>query len=674
MSSSGSQLTKTFSLFRNLGMVVLALHIYLVCYAAFAEWGLASGITDRIFLNLSRNGLFADFHKPRLAAFALLAVSFVGMGGGSGDSRRPVRPARIIGFLVAGAGLYFLAPRFFYGDWSPRVTALGYIGATGVGYCLFWYGGGLLASLRHNPIRDDIFNSLNESFPQERRLLVDECSINLPTRYRYEGRMKKGWINIDPFRGLLVMGSSGSAKTWCVIRSIIRQHLEKGFAMVVYDFKYDDLSRLTWHYYRLYKANYEKKPRFYVINFRELSRSHRCNPLGPTIIRDMADASEAARTILMGLNPDFVERQGDFWIESANSFLTALIWYLRKVEGGRHCTLPHVIELLQVDYADLFSILRTEPDIASHINPFVLAYVRGVKETLDNQLASLKIALSRLSSPALYYVMTGDDFTLDINNPLAPKVLCLGSDPRVSTTYGAVISLYITAINRLVNRRGGLRSSHIYDEMPTVRIHQLNELLATGRSNQVAVTMCVQDASQLRLHYGRAQADVILNLPGSIISGQVGGDTARVLSERIGKVVQLRHSVHESAAGSGGASGFFSGGASGPSVSVSHSTNLDYAVPVSRISTLSSGEFVGFVADNPRRPVAQKAFHCRILPDPDPAVPLAPLPLVRQVTPGDVQAHFLAVKADIAGLVSSHLALMLRTPAFTPLILNSERV
>ena len=635
---------------------------------------MASLITDRIFLNLSRNGLFSDFHKPRIAAILLLAVSFLGLRGPSGASRRAPRPVRIVVFLAAGAGIYFLAPRFFYGDWPPRVTVVGYMVVTGLGYCCFWYGGSLLAALRQNPVRDDIFNSMNESFPQEQRLLADKYSINLPTRYRYEGRMKKGWINIDPFRGLMVMGSSGSAKTWCIIRSVIRQHLEKGFAMVVYDFKYDDLSRLTWHYFNEYKSNYEKRPKFYVINFSDLSRSHRCNPLGPAVIRDMADASEAARTILMALNPDFVEHQGDFWVESANSFLTALIWYLRKVEGGRYCTLPHVIELLQVDYADLFSILRVEPDIAANINPFLLAYVRGVKETLDNQLGSLKIALNRLSSPALYYVMTGDDFTLDINNPAKPKVLCLGSDPRVSSTYGSVISLYITAINKLVNRRGGLRSSHIYDEMPTVRIHQLNELLATGRSNQVAVTMCVQDASQLRLHYGRAQADVILNLPGSIISGQVGGDTARLLTERIGKVVQLRHSVHENAPSSSATSassgGLFSPGASSPSISISHSTSLDYAVPVSRISTLSSGEFAGFVADNPRTPIPQKAFHCRILPDPDPAVHLKPLPLIRRLTPADVQAQFLAVKADIGGLVSSQLALMLQTPALAPLILR----
>jgi len=668
--SSGPQLARTFSLFRNLGIVILILHVYLVCYAAFVDWRLSSLITDRIFSNLSRNGIFVDFHKPRVIAFLLLAVSFLGLRGASGSSAKAPRPVRIAVFLLVGAGLYFLAPRFFYGDWSPRVTSVGYMVATGLGYSIFWYGGSLLAELRQNPVRDDIFNSMNESFPQEQRLLADEYSINLPMRYRYDGRTKKGWINIDPFRALLVMGSSGSAKTWCVIRSIIRQHLEKGFAMVVYDFKYDDLSRLAWHYYKKYRSNYEKKPKFYVINFSDLSRSHRCNPLGPSIIRDMADASEAARTILMGLNPDFIERQGDFWIESANSFLTALIWYLRKVEGGKYCTLPHVIELLQVEYADLFSILRTEPDIASHINPFLLAYIRGVKETLDNQLASLKIALTRLSSPSLYYVMTGNDFTLDVNNPAAPKILCLGSDPRVSSTYGAAISLYITAINKLVNWRGGLPSSHIYDEMPTVRIHQLNELLATGRSNQVAVTMCVQDASQLRLHYGRAQADVILNLPGSIISGQVGGDTARILSERIGKVVQLRHSVHENTPTSSGPSGFFPSDGPSPSVSVSHSTSLDYAVPISRISTLSSGEFVGFVADNPRKPIPQKAFHCRIIPDPDPEVPLEATPIVRPVTPADVQTQFLTIRSNIATLVSSQLTLMLQTPALSPLILK----
>jgi len=192
-------------------------------------------------------------------------------------------------------------------------------------------------------------------------LLENEYSVNLPAKYNLKGKTRSSWINIiNPFRGLLVAGTPGAGKSYFVIRHIIDQHIKKGFTMFLYDFKFDDLSKIAYNKLLQYKGNYKIKPSFYVINFDDLNRTHRCNPLDPQSMNDITDATEASRTIMLGLNREWIKKQGDFFVESPINFLTSIIWYLRKYEDGKYCTLPHVIELMQADYDYLFPILNTE--------------------------------------------------------------------------------------------------------------------------------------------------------------------------------------------------------------------------------------------------------------------------------------------------------------------------
>jgi type IV secretory pathway TraG/TraD family ATPase VirD4 len=345
-------------------------------------------------------------------------------------------------------------------------------------------------------------------------------SINLPALYKLKNKTRKSWINIiNPFRALLVLGSPGSGKSYFVIRHVITQHISKGFTMFVYDFKFDDLTKIVYNTWLTSKNQYPVEPVFYVINFDDLSRSHRCNPLDHEAMTDITDAAESARTILMGLNREWIKRQGDFFVESPINFLTAIIWYLRKYNNGEFCTLPHVIELMQADYNSLFTVLRSQPEIEVLINPFVNAYLNNVMEQLEGQVAAAKIAMARLSSPQLYYVLSGNDFKLDINNPTEPKIVCMGNNPQKIQTYGAVLSLYVNRLVKLVNKKGQQKSSLIFDEFPTIYLNNMDSLIATARSNKVATCLGVQDFSQLRKDYGKEQADVIMNITGNIISG-----------------------------------------------------------------------------------------------------------------------------------------------------------
>ncbi|MDR6941355.1 conjugal transfer protein MobC [Mucilaginibacter pocheonensis] len=634
-------LRKIMDFTRLISIFILAVHFYIACYQAFAAWHWTAGITDRLVGNIARIKLFDNFWKPKLAALLCLAISLVGVKGRKDEK---INYRSIVAYLFTGLLVYFISVLSFYLPLSLPVIAIVYMMLTGTGYLLILTGGAWLTRLLKDKLSKDVFNTENETFPQQEQLLENEYSVNLPARYRLKGQTRNSWINfINPFRGILVAGTPGAGKSYFVIRHIIDQHLKKGFSMFLYDFKYDDLSKIAYNKLLQYRGNYVVKPNFYVINFDDLNHTHRCNPLEPEAMNDITDATEASRTIMLGLNREWIKKQGEFFVESPINFLTAVLWYLRKYGNGKYCTLPHVIELMQADYEQLFSVLQEEEEVRVLINPFILAYNNNAKAQLEGQIASAKIGLARLASPQLYYVLSGNDFTLDVNNPDAPKVICMGNNPQKLQIYGAVLSLYISRMIKLVNQKGKLKSSLVFDEFPTIFFNNMDSLIATARSNKVATTVAVQDFSQLRKDYGTEQADVITGIVGNIISGQVTGDTAKTLADNFGKIVQDKNSMTINSS----------------DTSTTKATQLDYAIPASKIAALSSGEFVGMVADNPEQKIQLKVFHSEIQNDHEAIAKeeaaYKAIPLIDYVSPEDVEENYKKIKAEIRQLVAEEM-------------------
>lgn len=645
MSQTGENeqgLRKIVDLTRFASIFILMLHFYYYCYTAFKQWEFRSTITDRLMANIMHTGLFSSLDISKFIAIGLLVISLL---GAQGKKDEKISWKVVAAYLFIGFMLFFSSGMLFNLNYSLENIAIIYMVVTGIGFLLILAGGNLFSRLIRLNLSNDVFNSLNETFPQEERLLTNEYAINLPARYNLKGRIRKSWINIiNPFRGLLVIGSPGAGKSWFVIQHVIKQHIEKGFAMFVYDFKYDDLSKIVFNWLQQNKHNYPVKPSFYVINFDNLSISHRCNPLDPNTMNDITDATESARTILLGLNREWINKQGDFFVESPINFVTAIIWFLRKYADGKYCTLPHVIELMQSDYDELFPVLNTQPEIEVLVNPFITAYQNDAMEQLEGQVASAKIGMARLASPQLYWVLSGNDFTLDINNPKHPKIVCVGNNPEKQQIYGAVLSLYISRLIRQVNRKGMLKCSLVFDEFPTIYFNNMDSLIATARSNKVATTLAMQDFSQLKKDYGKEQADVIVNITGNIISGQVMGETSKLLSERFGKIMQDRQSVSVNRL----------------DTSISHSKQLDSAIPASKIAALSSGEFVGLVADNPDEKIKLKMFHAAIINDADKLNEemrrYKDIPVVSNVSQQQVLDNYYQVKMEVKRLIGEEVA------------------
>jgi hypothetical protein len=634
-------LRKILDFTRFASIFILLMHFYFYCYAAFKHWEIRSIITDRLMTNLMHTGLFGNQYTSKFLTIGLLIISLL---GAQGKKDEKINWKAVTSYLLIGFILFFGSKILFGLNYTVENIATIYMAVTGIGYLLILAGGNLLSRLIRLNLSNDIFNSLNETFPQEERFLSNEYSINLPSRYNLKSRVRKSWINIiNPFRGLLVIGSPGSGKSWFVIQHVIKQHIEKGFAMFVYDFKYDDLSKIVYNWLQQNKHKYSVPPSFYVINFDNLSVSHRCNPLDPNTMNDITDATESARTILLGLNREWINKQGDFFVESPINFVTAIIWFLKKYADGKYCTLPHVIELMLADYDELFPILNTQPEIEVLVNPFITAYQNDAMEQLEGQVASAKIGMARLASPQLYWVLSGNDFTLDINNPKHPKIVCVGNNPEKQQIYGAVLSLYISRLVRQVNKKGMLKCSLIFDEFPTIYFNNMDSLIATARSNKVATTLAMQDFSQLKKDYGKEQADVIVNITGNIISGQVMGETSKLLSERFGNIMQDRQSVSVNRT----------------DTSISHSKQLDSAIPASKIAALSSGEFVGLVADNPDEKIKLKMFHAEIINDADKlndeVSRYKEIPVVSNVTQQQVMDNYYQVKMEVKRLIGEEV-------------------
>lgn len=559
---------------------------------------------------------------------------------------------------------FLLTTRF-----SVTLLTLSYVATVAAGYICLLTAGVWITRLLKNQLMDDVFNDENESFMQETRLIANEYSVNLPTRFYYKKKWHNGWINVvSPQRGCIVVGCPGSGKSYCVINQFIKQQIEKGYALYCYDFKFPDLSLIAYNQLLKNKDKYAKPVGFYVINFDDPRHSHRCNPLNPSFLSDIADAYESAYVIMLNLNKSWIQKQGDFFVESPIVLFAAVIWYLKIFENGQYCTFPHAIELLNKPYSDLFTILTSYRELENYLSPFMDAWKGGAMEQLQGQIASAKIPLSRLISPALYWIMTGDDFTLDINNPDAPKVLCVGNNPDRQNIYSAALGLYNARIVKMVNRKGKLKCSILVDEVPTIYFKGLDTLIATARSNKVAVMLGAQDYSQLVRDYGDKEARVIQNTIGNIFAGQVVGETAKNLSERFGKVLQQRKSINMTR----------------EDTSTNISTQLDSLIPASKISNLSQGEFVGSVCDSFDEKINQKIFHAEIIVDNEQVAAetkaYRKIPVITNFTGADgkdhmeeeIERNYYQIKEDVAQIIEKELLRIENDPNLKHLLETAE--
>lgn len=648
-------LKKIMDMTRLISVAILLLHYYDSCYVFFHEKGWTHAIGNKILSNIHRTGLFSSFHKAKFIALGFLALSLLGAKAKKGEQ---FNYRLALSYVLLGVVLYFISGLLFLLQTTSNIITISYISLTSLGFIFFLTGGILLFRIIKNKLSGDVFNTLNETFPQEERLLENKYSVNLPIRYMLKNKQRTGWINIvNGFRGgVLLMGLPGSGKT-LIAKEIIKQQITKGYALFIHDFKYPDLTKVAYNHFLKNKHRYKVEPEFHMLNFEDIQQ--RCNPLSPDSLRSITDAASASRAILLGLNQEWIDKQGDFWVESSINFTTALIWFLRVYQNGKYCTLPHVIEFAQTPLDKLFSILRAEPTLEVLVTPFIRAMEEDAGKQLIGQISGAAISLGTLSTDKLYYVLSGDDFTMHINDPKQPKIICIANNPQISNIYSAVISLYLNTLQKLLKEQEEQPCGIMLEEFANISWQGADKFLSVCRSYLVSVTLVIQDASQLILHYGERQANVILSMVGNIISGQVTGNSAKTLSERFGKIMQDRQSLTINST----------------DTSLNKSKQLDYAIPQSTIASLSSGEVVGIVADNPDQRIPQKMFHAQLQHDfnalkrEEAAYKSLP---ESQIDAKAIRENYMRIKREVKAIVEDEVERIVNTPGATGLIIKRQ--
>ncbi|AFK05443.1 hypothetical protein Emtol_0171 (plasmid) [Emticicia oligotrophica DSM 17448] len=614
-------LQKILEIMLYASITALFFNIYVYCFTFFEHIPI---VTKYILKFLSKvnqtTSLFQHHLTSKILSFFLL---FFYIAGSRGVKSKDIDRKKSLNNLLIGVILFFSINIIFaIPFYATYLSEICYSICSVLGYFLMIKGGQNLRRLINFNIKDDIFNTASETFPQNIVRLENEFSVNFESTFQYDGKVHKGEISVvNPQRAVMVIGTPGSGKSYSILLPAIRQSIAKGYTLFIYDFKFPDLTLETYgailHNLDGYGA---KRPKFYVINFDDPERSHRCNPIAPHLLLEQMDAYESARTLMCNLNRTWISKEGDFWVDSAINFVTSIIWILKMIADRKQteyqakqltnpdvepdpllniCTLPHVIEFANRKYDEILPILVSYHETRNYAKSFYEAFTKGSYEQLDGQVSTTLNALARLSTPTLYWVMSGNDFYLDLNNQEDPKILCVGNNPERDKIYGAALGLYTSRMIKTINKKGRQKLALFLDELPTIYLGGLDKLIATARSNKIATWMGIQDFSQLKRDYGDKEATVIINSVGNIFSGQVTGETAEKLSKLFLKTKQIKESLTESRNDS----------------SMQFSIQVSDTIYAAKISNLSQGTFVGQVADNFDKPIENKTFHAKIKVD-----------------------------------------------------------
>lgn len=618
-----------YSMFLLLAGAILLLMLYYYAYPMWVALGLRSGLTDSLMLELHRSGTLSSPWSVRFVVLFFTTVSVIVRSGNSKASGW----MEIVFPLVFGLALFFGSVYLGSGIWFVLTCLTGYI--------LFLVGAILLGRLVRS--FDAHLPDYWDTFQQCEELIENEDSVNIPMTYQYKGKLHQGYINVvSPQRGCMVIGTPGSGKTYSIYGPFFRQMMQKGYAMFVYDYKYPDLTRRVMNELLDNYHCYDVKPQMYIVNFDDPLHSHRFNPIHPRYLQDPIDATEIAEVIMKNANRENAKGD-DFFSLSARCYIDLLIWFLKIYEKGKYCTFPHLIELMGQDYRAVFDILKKFDELEVKRNTFADAIQDQAYEQLQGQIASARVPLNRFASKTLYWTLSGDDFSLEINDPKAPKIICVGNNPRRQSVYGTTLAMLMSQLFKIINQPGKMHSAVLIDELPTVYLKGLDNLINTARSNKVAVVIGAQDKSQLVKDYDQKESDVIFNTVGNVFAGAVKGSTAESLSKSFGKVEQEMRSYQES----------------DTSDHVTYSFQQREVLPANKIEALSQGTFCGYVADTFKQKVHPKTF-CGEVHAGDPPTHNDPLPqivvnMTEEEIMQEVEMNYQKIHLDIVNLLFKEL-------------------
>jgi hypothetical protein len=581
----------------------IALEACIFIYKQAPFWGFFYEPLEK----LSHLVIYQHIIYSKLATFLLICLVSVGTVA---KKEIDLDPKKHIVYPLALGLLLFFGSILYLG----RASAVAFNWTTWLDllYLVCSFFGALLTSVAMDNISKiirsglgkDKWNVEGESFMQHTKAVVTPYSVNIPTVFYFKGRVHHGWINlVNPFRGTILIGTPGSGKSFGIVYPFIRQLIAKEFCCCVYDFKYPDLGKIAYYHYLLAKQSGKcLKHNFYVINLNDVEKSCRTNPWRSDYLNTLADASESAEALVEALKKGDKSGGSDqFFTQSAINFLAACIFFFSKHENGKYSSLPHVLSFLNRSYQEIFDTLFTEPELVSLLSPFRSAYLEKAFPQLEGQVGTLKIFISRLATKETFWVFSGDDFNLKISDRNTPGMVILANDPNTQNINSACYSIVLNRLTKLINSKGNLPSALIIDEVPTLFVHKVENLIATARSNKVAVLMGLQELPQFNQQYGKDTAATITAVVGNVLAGSVRNkETLEWLERLFGKSKQIGEGLSIDR----------------NKTSTSLNEKLEALIPAGKMASLNAGEMVGLIAadvqENYTGQFETSAINCKI--------------------------------------------------------------
>jgi traG family protein len=548
-------------------------------------------VLSNILQSFAKMGVFYPPINAKVATLVLIALVAIGT---KAKKKRDLNPTKEIFVPIAVGLLMIILSLVLVSGASDNSlpTLIPYFNSYQLGYIILSYVGAMItqkgadsiSKLMKTKMDKDRWNTEEESFDQNRELVETPTSVNIPYKFRYKKQTQQGWMNIDPFRGTMVIGVPGSGKTWGVINPAIRQLIGKGFCLCIYDFKFPSLGEIAYYHHLLKKKNDPNyKHKFHVVNLDQVEYSRRVNPFKKEYINTLAQAQEMAESMVTALQKGGGSGGGGseaFFTQSAVNFLASTIYYFGTYEDGKYSDLPHILSFMNRSYQEIFDTLFTNEELVSLMSPFRSAYENKAFDQLEGQVGTVKIFLSRLATKESFWVFSGDEVQLKISDRTDPSILILASNPRTQDINSALYSAVLNRVISQINDKGNLYSGLIADEFPTIYIHKVDNLVATARSNEVAVMLGLQEQPQLRQFYKKEVAETISAIMGNILSGAVRDKgTLDWLEKMFGKIKQKSYSESISNQGS----------------NMTISEKMDVMIPAGKIAGLRTGEMAGMV-------------------------------------------------------------------------------
>ena len=548
-------------------------------------------VVSNILQSFAKMGVFYPPINAKLSTLVLIALVAIGT---KAKKKRDLNPTKEIFVPIAVGLLMIILSLVLVSGASDNSlpTLIPYFNSYQVGYMLLSYVGAMItqkgadsiSKLMKTKMDKDRWNTEEESFDQNRELVETPTSVNIPYKFRYKKQTHQGWMNIDPFRGTMVIGVPGSGKSFGVINPAIRQLIGKGFCLCIYDFKFPSLGEIAYYHHLLKKKNDPNyKHKFHVVNLDQVEYSRRVNPFKKEYINTLAQAQEMAESMVTALQKGGGSGGGGseaFFTQSAVNFLASTIYYFGTYEDGKYSDLPHILSFMNRSYQEIFDTLFTNEELVSLMSPFRSAYENKAFDQLEGQVGTVKIFLSRLATKESFWVFSGDEVQLKISDRTDPSILILASNPRTQDINSALYSAVLNRVISQINDKGNLYSGLIADEFPTIYIHKVDNLVATARSNEVAVMLGLQEQPQLRQFYKKEVAETISAIMGNIFSGAVRDKgTLDWLEKMFGKIKQKSYSESISNQGS----------------NMTISEKMDVMIPAGKIAGLRTGEMAGMV-------------------------------------------------------------------------------